>query len=140
MCLTLESDYAVRIIGCLTAENKRIDAKNISERTGVSLRFSLKILRKLVSAGLVRSYKGMQGGYELAKAPSEITMLNVIESVEGDYYLNRCHEDDFVCTRGAKGCCCYQSVFNEISELVKNKLASCTFEDLMNTDKNTINK
>lgn len=96
MCLTLESDYAVRIIGCLTAENKRIDAKNISERTGVSLRFSLKILRKLVSAGLVRSYKGMQGGYELAKSPSEITMLNVIESVEGDYYLNRCHEDDFV--------------------------------------------
>ena len=62
MCLTLESDYAVRIIGCLSAENKRIDAKNISERTGVSLRFALKILRKLVSAGLVKSYKGMQIG------------------------------------------------------------------------------
>lgn len=135
MCLTLESDYAVRIIGCLAAENKRIDAKNISERTGVSLRFSLKILRKLVSAGLVRSFKGMQGGYELARSPSEITMLDVIETVEGDYYLNRCHEDDFVCTRGAKDCCCYQNVFNEINDMVSKKLASYTFADLLNNGK-----
>ena len=131
MCLTLESDYAVRIIGCLSAENKRIDAKNISERTGVSLRFALKILRKLVSAGLVKSYKGMQGGYELAKAPSEITMLDVIETVEGSYYLNRCHEEEFVCTRGAKGCCCYQNVFNEITDIVSQKLAEYNFEDLL---------
>lgn len=131
MCLTLESDYAVRIIGCLSAENKRIDAKNISERTGVSLRFALKILRKLVSAGLVKSYKGMQGGYELAKAPSEITMLDVIETVEGGYYLNRCHEEEFVCTRGAKGCCCYQKVFNEITDIVSKKLAEYNFEDLL---------
>ena len=131
MCLTLESDYAVRIIGCLSAENKRIDAKNISERTGVSLRFALKILRKLVSAGLVKSYKGMQGGYELAKAPSEITMLDVIETVEGSYYLNRCHEEEFVCTRGAKGCCCYRKVFNEITDIVSQKLAEYNFEDLL---------
>ena len=131
MCLTLESDYAVRITGCLSAENKRIDAKNISERTGVSLRFALKILRKLVSAGLVKSYKGMQGGYELAKAPSEITMLDVIETVEGSYYLNRCHEEEFVCTRGAKGCCCYQKVFNEITDIVSQKLAEYNFEDLL---------
>ena len=131
MCLTLESDYAVRIIGCLSAENKRIDAKNISERTGVSLRFALKILRKLVSAGLVKSYKGMQGGYELAKAPSEITMLDVIETVEGSYYLIRCHEEEFVCTRGAKGCCCYQKVFNEITDIVSQKLAEYNFEDLL---------
>jgi len=131
MCLTLESDYAVRIIGCLSAESKRIDAKNISERTGVSLRFALKILRKLVSAGLVKSYKGMQGGYELAKAPSEITMLDVIETVEGSYYLNRCHEDDFVCTRGAKGCCSYRRVFNEITDIVSKKLAEYTFDELL---------
>ncbi|MBQ7782946.1 MAG: Rrf2 family transcriptional regulator [Oscillospiraceae bacterium] len=131
MCLTLESDYAVRIIGCLSAENKRIDAKNISERTGVSLRFALKILRKLVSAGLVKSYKGMQGGYELAKTPAEITLLDVISTVEGDYYLNRCREEEFVCTRGAKGNCCYQKVFNDISQMVCDKLASCTFQDFL---------
>lgn len=131
MCLTLESDYAVRIIGCLSAESKRIDAKNISEKTGVSLRFALKILRKLVSAGLVKSYKGMQGGYELAKSPAEITMKDVIDTVEGSYYLNKCYEDDFVCTREAKDFCRYRAVYNEITELVRKKLESCNFEDLM---------
>lgn len=131
MCLTLEADYAVRIIGCLSAQEKRIDAKNISERTGVSLRFALKILRKLVSAGLVKSFKGMQGGYELAKAPSEISMRDVIESVEGSYYLNRCHEEDFVCTRGAKEICNYRKVYNEITELVSQKLGEYTFDELI---------
>lgn len=131
MCLTLESDYAVRIIGCLAEEKKRIDAKNIAEKTGVSLRFSLKILRKLVSAGIVKSYKGMQGGYELAKPPAEITMKDVIDTVEGSYYLNKCHEDDFVCTRDAKAFCRYRAVYSEITELVREKLESYNFEDLM---------
>ncbi|MDE6593910.1 MAG: Rrf2 family transcriptional regulator [Oscillospiraceae bacterium] len=131
MCLTLESDYAVRIIGCLASEGKRIDAKNISEKTGVSLRFSLKILRKLVSGELVRSFKGMQGGYELAKSPDSISLFDVIECVEGEYYLNRCHEEDFVCTRDAKGCCAYQNVYREINEIVTDKLKSYTFADLI---------
>ena len=131
MCLTLESDYAVRIIGCLTEENKRVDAKNISEKTGVSLRFSLKILRKLVSAGFVKSFKGMQGGYELAKPPAQITMKDVIETVEGSYYLNKCHEDEFVCTRDAKSFCRYRSVYNEISDIVRSKLESYNFEQLV---------
>lgn len=130
MCLTLEADYAVRIVGCLAEERKRIDAKNISGRTGVSLRFSLKILRKLVAAELVKSFKGMQGGYELAKLPSEITMLDVIRAVDGDYYINRCFEEDFVCTRTEKHSCNYRKIYSEINELVKEKLGSCTFEDL----------
>lgn len=137
MCLTLEADYAVRIIGCLSAQDKRIDAKNISERTGVSLRFALKILRKLVSAGLVKSFKGMQGGYELAKAPSEITMRDVIESVEGSYYLNRCHEEDFICTKGEKEMCRYRKVYDEITDMVSKKLGEYTFEDLINNERKT---
>ena len=131
MFITLEADYAVRIVSVLCRERDKMDAKTISNDACVTLRFALKILRKLVSAGLVKSYKGMQGGYELAKAPSEITMLDVIETVEGSYYLNRCHEEEFVCTRGAKGCCCYQKVFNEITDIVSKKLAEYNFEDLL---------
>lgn len=131
MCLTLETDYAVRIIGCLAAEGGRIDAKKISERTGVSLRFSLKILRKLVSAGLVTSYKGNTGGYELAKKPSDVTLFDVIRIVEGDCSINKCNDDEFICTRGTKACCSYRKVYAEITELVSEKLKSYTFEDLM---------
>ena len=135
MCLTLESDYAVRIIGCLAAENKRIDAKNISERTGVSLRFSLKILRKLVAGGIVTSYKGTQGGYQLARKPSEITLKDVIETIEGTYSFSRCLDPDYECTRGMSGICCYQRAFSEISYNVRKQLESYNFENMLKLQK-----
>ena len=49
MHITLESDYAVRIVSRLARQGGRMDAKRIAEETGVTLRFSLKILRKLVT-------------------------------------------------------------------------------------------
>ena len=52
MRMTLEADYAVRIVECLTLQGKRCDASSISEQTEVPLRFSLKILRKLVQVPL----------------------------------------------------------------------------------------
>lgn len=61
MHITLETDYAVRIVSVLCLDGGRVEAKAISERAVVTLRFALKILRKLVSAGIVRSYKGTQG-------------------------------------------------------------------------------
>ena len=90
MHITLESDYAVRIIYCLAQNPLRMDAKKISDETGVTLRFSLKILRKLVSGGLVQSYKGTKGGYELAKPPKDISLADVIQTVEGKFALSRC--------------------------------------------------
>ena len=66
MYITLEADYAVRILLYLYEQGKRCDAKTISEDTEVTLRFALKILRKLAAAGLVRSFKGFKGGYEVS--------------------------------------------------------------------------
>ena len=128
MHITLESDYAVRIVGCLAKENRRIDAKTIADMTGVTLRFALKILRKLVANGIVKSFKGTQGGYELAKNPSEISMKDVIETVEGKYVLSRCLSDDYDCNRGMSGHCQFQCVFNDISASVEKKLESYPFD------------
>ena len=89
MHITLEADYAVRIVHCLAKNGQRMDAKSISDETGVTLRFSLKILRKLVSAGIIKSYKGTQGGYEIARPLEEITLNDVIETVEGPFALSR---------------------------------------------------
>lgn len=49
MYITLEADYAVRIVDCLARNAIRMDAKTLAAHTGVTLRFSLKILRKLVA-------------------------------------------------------------------------------------------
>ena len=60
MHITLESDYAIRIMIFMAQQNRRVDAKTISESTGVTLRFSLKILRKLAGTKIVKSFKGTQ--------------------------------------------------------------------------------
>ena len=131
MHITLETDYAVRITGCLAAEKARLDAKMIAEKTGVTLRFSLKILRKLVAGGIVKSYKGAQGGYELAKAPKDVTLRDVIDSIEGKYYISRCLGNDFVCTQASSPCCTYQKVFKEVSDMVNSNLETYNFEVLL---------
>ncbi len=131
MHITLEADYAVRIVGCLASSGQRADAKAISDETAVTLRFALKILRKLAASGIVKSFKGKNGGYELAKPPSAISLMEVIESVEGKYRLSRCLSPDFECSRGMSGRCKYQRVFDEISVEVEKKLADCTFDMLI---------
>ena len=128
MHITLESDYAVRIVWCLAKKNSRLDAKSISDDTGVTLRFALKILRKLVSGGLVKSFKGTQGGYELAKNASEITLNDVIETVEGKYVLSRCLSESYNCNRGMSGHCQFQRIFDDISSDVTKKLNAYTFD------------
>ena len=85
MHMTLETDYAVRIMETLTREGKRVDARTISEKTRVPQRFALKILRSLVADGLVRSYKGASGGYELAPdASSSVTQIVKADETEDD--------------------------------------------------------
>ena len=131
MNITLESDYAVRIVGCLCEAGKRLDANSISDRTAVSLRFALKILRKLVAAGIVVSFKGTQGGYELARKPQDITLKDVIGAIDGRYAISKCLTDSYECSRGMSGKCSYQKVFIEISQMVNAKLEEYSFDKFM---------
>ncbi|MEM1485403.1 Rrf2 family transcriptional regulator [Oscillospiraceae bacterium PP1C4] len=129
MHITLEADYAVRIVDCLARNNKRMDAKTLSSCTGVTLRFSLKILRKLVGEGVVNSFKGTQGGYELAKPAREISLGEVLEIVEGPITISRCvGSDEFQCTRTDDNACRFNKVYAEVAQVVKEKLYSVNFE------------
>ncbi len=133
MQITLEADYAIRIVYCLAQNAGRMDAKSISEETQVTLRFSLKILRKLVASGIVKSYKGTLGGYEVARPLEEISMNDVIEAVSGPVVISRCVKKDFVCPRQADSqCSCkFQKIFDEISVLVQDRLDAVRFSDLV---------
>ena len=128
MHMTLEADYAVRIVEFLAAANQKVDARTISEETHVPLRFALKILRKLVADDIMISYKGAHGGYMLAHPAGEITLRRVIESVEGPYMISRCQQGEYACTHTAS--CRFYEIYNEISEIVRQKLDSYTFADV----------
>ena len=134
MHMTLETDYAVRIVSCLVTAGRRVDAKSIAEETSVTLRFSLKILRKLVAGGIIKSYKGTQGGYELAREPKEISLNDVIETVEGPFYISRCLGGDYQCGHNdtSSGCSCpFREVYDQISEDVSKRLKAFTFDMLL---------
>lgn len=131
MYITLETDYAVRIVSVLCLDGGRVDAATIAGRANVTLRFALKILRKLVAADIIRSYKGTQGGYQIKMQPADITLKTVIEAIEGTYYFSRCLSAEHECSRGADGICCYQKAFGEITDMVREKLESYNFEDLI---------
>ncbi len=133
MHITLEADYALRIVECLAASGRRMDAKSISQQTCVTLRFALKILRKLAANGIVKSFKGAQGGYELAGKPGDISLKDVIETVEGKYYLSRCLSDNHGCSRGMQSCCKFRKVFDSISADVEKRLDSYTFDMFIDT-------
>ena len=133
MHITLETDYAIRIVECLSLCGGRLDASAISARTDVPQRFSLKILRKLVHSDIVKSYKGVQGGYELAKAPGDITLRTVVEAMEGPYHFSRCLSEDYQCTHSGEGACdkvCafrFRGVYDRISVMVRDELDKVNF-------------
>ena len=131
MHINLESDYAVRLVRVLAQTPDRLDGKTLAERAGVSPRFTLKIMQKLVLSGIVQSYKGAHGGYVLSRPATEITLREVIEAVEGQYRFSRCLDGDYECGCAEGERCPFQTVFDEITKMVTDKLDETTFDRLI---------
>lgn len=100
MQITREGDYGIRSVLYLSRQPfKKISFVNeISEEYKIPRSFLAKILQKLVKAKLIRSYRGVKGGFSLAKQAREITMFDVIEAIEGKIYLNICLHDKKRCS------------------------------------------
>ena len=133
MRITQEADYALRIV-CLLAEEKRVlDATTISEEAHVTPRFALKILRKLVLGGMVRSRKGASGGYELAKDAEEVSMKDVIELIDGEIAISKCLMGDHVCSKQGteKNACAVHRIFDAINQDVSKTLAGITIASVI---------
>jgi len=90
--ITRQADYAVRAITYLAElpVGKRVATATISQVEGIPLPFLTKVISRLATAGLVVTSRGMGGGVALARSPDEITLLQVIEAVDGPVVLNHC--------------------------------------------------
>ena len=92
MEITRQADYAVRAmihVASLPAAS-RVATAVIAEAQGIPLPFLTKVIAHLVRAGLVTTNRGMGGGVSMACSPDEVTLLDVLEAVEGPIALNRC--------------------------------------------------
>ena len=133
MRITLESDYALRIVTSLATHDDVVDAKTLSDETSVTQRFALKILHKLVQADLVISYKGSKGGYKLKLPTDQITLKSVIELIDGPIVISRCLETSEACSLNKdKSACTYHHIFSTISKDVAKKLDGITISDVIN--------
>ena len=85
MRISAKADYAVRAAVELAAagDERPIKAERIASAQGIPLNFLENIMGELRHAGIVRSQRGAEGGFRLAKAPGEITVADVIRAVEG---------------------------------------------------------
>jgi Rrf2 family protein len=86
MKLTRAASYALHAVAYMAAQkqaDKPVASHHIAQARGIPERFLLKVLKPLVSARVLTSVKGPNGGYRLAKDPSNITMLEVLEAVDG---------------------------------------------------------
>ncbi len=127
MYMTLEANYAVRIVELLARDDVKLDAKTIATESEVPVRFALKILRKLVSSDIICSFKGSKGGYKLNGEPSEITLRRVIEAVEGPFTISRCQNTEYNCSKQK---CKLHDIYSEISKCVVDKLDTYTFDNI----------
>ena len=133
MRITLESDYALRILSALATHNEIVDAKTIADETSVTLHFTLKILHKLVGCDLVKSYKGVRGVYSLRTSPDKITLKQVIEHIDGPIAIVRCLESAESCSLNQdKTACIYHHIFDTISTDLAKKLNGITISDVLN--------
>lgn len=107
MQVSRKVDYALRASIYLAYQSDRrpCSVAEIATREAIPKKFLEKIIQDLIHHGLVRSTRGAQGGYALAREPEQVTFKDVIEAIEGPFSLNVCVGD-----AGEASDCCAQSL------------------------------
>lgn len=134
MNINQESDYAFRIVLMLSKEglDNKLDAKSLSEKGNIPLRFLLKLTRKLTQSGIVKSYRGVNGGYAITKEPKDITLKDVVEAIQGPIIVTRCMYDKKACSANKMGHCSIHKALNGIQNTMINELEKINFDNLKN--------
>lgn len=104
-----------------------VPSRKLAEEGKIPDRFLLQILRGLVAQGLLHSTRGVVGGYSLARKPEDISLLDIIEAIEGPV--------NFELPQGTSGSASLQRALKEVSGGVKRELAQLRLSHLMPKEK-----
>lgn len=133
MKITQEADYGLRVVLhlCKLGYGEKVEAKVISEKEGIPLRFLLKLLRKLIQVDIIRSYRGVKGGYAINKLPEQITLRAVIEAIDGPVCVNRCVIEPKFCNLEKSGVCILHRAMTKVQKNLNAELESINFGQLV---------
>lgn len=129
--LTRRGDYAIRAMLALghSDETTRLSVRRIAASMGIPVAFLPQVMRDLVAAGLVEPMTGRAGGYRLSRPARDITVLEIVESVEGESRRIACVLRGGPC--GRDGHCDAHDVFFEAQEAMLRRLQEASLSDLL---------
>jgi len=132
MHLTRAGDHAIRALLVLLRQppGGRVTSYKLAEETKIPAEFLRKILSALARAKILRSVRGPTGGVRLARKPEEITLLDVVEAVEGPLALNECTKTPPACPRVQH--CVIHPVWKQAQDRLRETLASATLAAFRN--------
>jgi Rrf2 family protein len=133
MQISRSADYAVRILLELASHGSRSNTATIGRRQLVPATLTRRITRQLVAAGWVGSQRGQDGGVWLARPPQTISLLEIIELIDGPIWLNRCLVRAGECPFDRV--CPVHVVWREGLELLRGHLQRATLADLVEQGK-----
>lgn len=131
MRLSTRGRYGARLMLelALNYGNGRVLLKDIARRQEISEGYLEHLLPPLKAAGLVNSARGAHGGYMLAKTPSEITLREVVQVLEGSLSPAECVDTPSVCQRVRS--CVTRDIWKELGEKISHTLESITLKDMV---------
>ncbi|HXF70237.1 MAG TPA: Rrf2 family transcriptional regulator [Thermoflexus sp.] len=130
MEISRRADYAMRVILDLAMlpSGMRARARDIARRQAIPYAFLQKIIRDLCAAGFIEASRGRRGGVRLARPPESITLLEVLEAMEGPIRLNRCSREPHLCPRSSF--CAIHPIWAQAQAYLEQLLGSTTFAEV----------
>ena len=133
MILSTKGRYGLKIMYelALNYGEGPMPLKEVAQRQQLSETYLEQLIAHLKKAGLVRSIRGAQGGYELIRKPEEISVGEIIRTLEGPLAPSECVMDDEPeCTKAEN--CVTRLIWEKIMEGINNVVDSITLNDMVN--------
>ena len=128
--ISRKGDYAIRGMVFLASQpvNKISLLSDIAAEMEVPPTFLAKIFQQFNKVGLVKSYRGTGGGFQLGRPAEDISLLEIVETVEGPIVPNRCIMAEGICSRDTT--CTVHPVWKEVQKSMRDILFKVTLKHL----------
>jgi Rrf2 family protein len=128
--ITRDTDYAIRALCCIVGSaSGKVTVTDLSEELDIPRPFLRKIFQKLNKKGVLRSFKGKKGGFFLAADPRKITILDLVEILQGVFRLSDHMFKGKICPEIRT--CYLKKRLDKLEKNVKKDLASITISELV---------
>lgn len=131
MQITRQADYAVRAVLHLArvGNSERSATSMVAKEQNIPPSFLAKIISQLSIAGLLHTSRGARGGVTLAREPKDITLLEVVEAIDGPIQLNECVGNTGACTFDEN--CPIKPVWCDAQDELVKRLQNTTFAQML---------